>query len=92
MKKINKEVAIKIALVVGLCMLPELAFAVNKADSGLGSFKSWLDTIIPMLFGMGLAVTGLLYGLGWVGKQIFQQIGTGCIIGGAGSWIVSLFF
>lgn len=92
MKKINKEVAIKIALVVGLCMLPELAFAVNKADSGISSFKTWIDTIIPIFFGMGIAVIAVLYGLGWVGKQIFQQIGTGCLIGGAGSWIVSLFF
>lgn len=90
--EVNKKVVSNIALVMFLCVVPELAFAVNKADSGINSVNTWMGTIVPIIFGCGLLILSVLYGLGIVGKNIFQQIFTGLILGGCASWLVSLFF
>lgn len=80
-------------MIASLMVMASPAFAaVNRSTSGLNSIKTWLDTIVPIVAGMGIVVAGVAYSLGWIGKQAIQQWLIGLCIAGAGSWIVSLFF
>lgn len=79
------------AMAFALSTAPQLAFAVNKSDAGINSVNTWLGTIIPIILGAALLVLGALYAMGFVGKEMFKQVGGGLIFGGAGSWLVSLF-
>ncbi len=90
MKWVSKRVNQAMALLITLTASP--AFAVDRSVSGLNSANTWLGTIIPIAAGMGITAMAIAYMFGWMGKEICQRIGVGCIIGGAGSWIVSLFF
>ena len=80
-----------IALCAVLSAAPQYALAVNKADSGINNVSTWLGTIIPVILGAGLLVLAALYAMGFVGKEMFKQVGGGLIFGGAGSWLISLF-
>ncbi|ECO4313592.1 hypothetical protein AB0001_004826 [Salmonella enterica] len=90
----GKKIAVKTIALLAMVLLPELAIAagVNKSDSGLNSLNTWLSTIVPIIAGMGGVVIFLLYMLGQIGKQIFQQMLTGLVGAGCISWVVSLFF
>ena len=90
MKWVSKRVNQAMALLITLTASP--AFAVDRSVAGMNSVNTWLGTIIPIAAGMGITAMALAYMLGWMGKELCQRIGVGCIIGGAGSWFVSLFF
>ncbi|KAB1469239.1 hypothetical protein FZI27_20160 [Cronobacter sakazakii] len=75
-----------------LATAPQVALAVNKSDSGLNSFNTWLSTIIPIILGGACLVLAAMYAMGFVGKDMFKQVGGGLIFGGCSSWLISLFF
>lgn len=77
-----------------ICFAPTLAFAaggVNRADQGLNSVNTWMQTIIPICMGIGIMVSYALYTANIVGKEIFQRILVGLIGCGSASWLVSQF-
>lgn len=94
MKNNGKKLAVDLVVMALVMGVPCLAMAagVNKADSGLNSLNTWLSTIAPIIAGMGGILIFVLYMLGMIGKQIFQQMLTGLIGAGCISWVVSLFF
>lgn len=94
MKAKSKKVALNVLFFAVAIALPELAMAagVNKSDSGLNSLNTWLNTIFPVVAGLGGVITFILYMFGQIGKQIFQQLLTGLIGAGCISWVISLFF
>lgn len=91
MKKLLQRVKYSFLCVASLAA-PQLAFAVNKSDSGLNTVNTWLSTIIPIIAGISLLILACAYMAGMVGKKIFEQILTGLLLAGAGSWLISLFF
>jgi len=91
MKKVSQRVKHSL-ICAALTAAPQLAFAVNKSDSGLNSVNTWISTIIPIIAGIALLILAVLYMAGFASKKIFEQIGGGLLLGGCGSWLISLFF
>ncbi|NPE57397.1 hypothetical protein HLB25_20850 [Dickeya dadantii] len=79
-------------IVTALSIAPQLSYAVNKADSGLNSIQVWLGTIIPIVAGMLFLLAAVGHMAGVISRQFTLKLIEGCIIGGSGSWVVSLFF
>lgn len=91
MKKISQRMKYSVLASI-LASAPQLAFAVNKADSGLASLSTWMSTIVPIICGIILLILSLLYMAGMTSKKMWEQIGGGLLLGGCGSWLISLFF
>lgn len=71
---------------------PALAAGVNKSTGGLMELQTWFGVILPIICTIGIAITGLLYSKGIIGKNALWNAFVGLMTAGCASWLASLFF
>jgi len=89
-----KRSGIQLGLLVLLMMMCGAAFAaegVSDGTGGLDSFKTWFNTIIPILAALGIAGLGIAWGLGFSHASWIPKAVVGILIAGASSYLVGLW-
>lgn len=68
------------------------AGGVNKSTGGLMELQTWFGVILPIICTIGIAISGLLYSKGIIGKNALWNVFVGLMVAGCASWLASIFF